>query len=155
MSTRYKCPGCNSSKKTFVRYIDTTTGEPVADHVGKCNRESNCNYHYTPKQYFHDNNISFGSVHVHAVHASHTVNAMNKMNIVNTVNTMNIVNTVNANKPSFIEPDIFKSSLKNYTENVFTNQLLNKFGQEITKKVVEKYFIGTSKYWTGELLPIL
>jgi uncharacterized protein (DUF427 family) len=134
IKTRYKCPGCNSSKKTFVRYIDTTNGEHIADHVGKCNRESNCNYHYTPKQYFQDNDISFDRVHVHAVHAAYTVN------------------TVNVNKPSFIEPDTFKSSLKGYTENVFTKELLKRFGTEITRKVIEKYFIGTSKHWTGSTI---
>jgi hypothetical protein len=149
MSTRYKCPGCNSSKKTFVRYIDSATGEHIADHVGKCNRESNCNYHYTPKQYFQDNSMSFDSVHVHAVHTAYTMNTMNKMNTVNIVNGMNIVNTVNAGKPSFIEPDIFKSSLKGYEENVFIKQLLKRFGTDIIKKVIEKYFIGTSKQWTG------
>ena len=149
MNTRYKCPGCNSSKKTFVRYIDTTNGEHIADHVGKCNRESNCNYHYTPKQYFQDNNISFDSVHVHAAHTAYKMNETNTVNRVNTVNTMN---SVNINKPSFIEPNIFKSSLRGYEENVFINQLLKRFGEEITKKVIEKYFIGTSKHWPGSTI---
>ena len=149
MCTRFKCPGCNSTKKTFVRYIDTTTGEQIAAHVGKCNRESNCNYHYTPKQYFQDNNISFDSVHVHAVHTAYTVNTMKEMNTVNGVNT---VNSVNESKPSFIEPNIFKSSLKGYEENVFIKQLLKRFGTDIIKKVIEKYFIGTSKRWPGSTI---
>lgn len=144
MNTRYKCPGCNISKKTFVRYIDSATGEHIADHVGRCNRESNCNYHYSPKQYFQDNSISFDAVHVHTVHTAYTVNTKDKLNTVNGMNTVN--------KPSFIDPAIFKSSLKSYTENTFTNELLKKFGEKNTRKVIEKYFIGTSKHWPGSTI---
>jgi hypothetical protein len=30
-------------------------GEHIHPSVGRCNRESNCGYHYTPKQYFQVN----------------------------------------------------------------------------------------------------
>jgi rubredoxin len=56
-STRYTCPECGK-KKEFTRYIDIDTGNYIADHVGKCNREINCGYHYTPKQYFEENKLS-------------------------------------------------------------------------------------------------
>ncbi len=59
MNTRYRCPDCQQRDKTFSLYIDTETGEHIHSRVGRCNRESNCGYHYTPKQYFQDNNISF------------------------------------------------------------------------------------------------
>ena len=59
MKTRYECPSCNDKNKTFVRYIDTNTNEYLHPSVGRCNRESSCSYHYTPKQYFTDNNIEF------------------------------------------------------------------------------------------------
>ncbi|MEI8046510.1 MAG: DUF6371 domain-containing protein [Bacteroidota bacterium] len=52
-STRHTCPNCGSPRQ-FARYINTETHEYLADHVGRCNREQNCAYHYTPKQYFHD-----------------------------------------------------------------------------------------------------
>lgn len=54
MKTRYDCPGCGKHK-IFSRYLDTQTGEHLRPSVGRCNRESNCGYHYTPKQYFEDN----------------------------------------------------------------------------------------------------
>ena len=60
MNTRYRCPTCQQRDKTFSLYIDTETGEHINPTVGRCNRESNCGHHYTPKQYFQDNNISFG-----------------------------------------------------------------------------------------------
>ncbi len=50
MNTRYRCPECNKGK-TFSRYIDTETGEHIADHVGRCERLDNCGNHYTPKQF--------------------------------------------------------------------------------------------------------
>jgi hypothetical protein len=37
--SRYTCPECDEPKK-FTRYIDTETNEHLADHVGKCDRET-------------------------------------------------------------------------------------------------------------------
>jgi hypothetical protein len=54
--TRHQCPGCND-KSSFVFYIDTEKNIPIHKTVGKCNHESGCGYHYTPKQYFNDNDI--------------------------------------------------------------------------------------------------
>ena len=59
MNTRYRCPTFQQRDKTYSLYIDTETGEHIHPTVGRCNRESNCGQHYTPKQYFQDNNISF------------------------------------------------------------------------------------------------
>lgn len=55
--SRYQCPACND-KSSFVFYIDTDTNTPIHKTVGKCNHESGCGYHYTPKQYFIDNDIN-------------------------------------------------------------------------------------------------
>lgn len=51
--SRHTCPECGR-KGTFVRYIDTATGEPLADNVGRCNREDSCGYHYKPRDYYAD-----------------------------------------------------------------------------------------------------
>ena len=53
-ASRHTCPECGKAG-AFARYIDTTTGEPLADNVGRCNREDSCGYHYKPGQYFADN----------------------------------------------------------------------------------------------------
>ena len=49
-SSRYTCPACGH-KKCFARYVDWD-GNALDDTVGKCDRESKCGYHYTPKQFF-------------------------------------------------------------------------------------------------------
>lgn len=50
---RFTCPACGKSK-TFTRYIDTDTREYIADHVGRCDREDNCGYHYKPSDFRKD-----------------------------------------------------------------------------------------------------
>ena len=52
-ATRHTCPQCGEPHK-FTRYVVAATGQPIADHIGRCDRECNCGYHYTPKQYFAD-----------------------------------------------------------------------------------------------------
>ncbi|MBP6356262.1 MAG: hypothetical protein KA303_03110 [Paludibacter sp.] len=54
ISTRHTCPQCGK-KQSFTLYFDGNTHQPINSKVGKCNRESKCGYHYTPKQFFIDN----------------------------------------------------------------------------------------------------
>lgn len=53
-TTRHTCPKCGM-KESFTLYFDGNTHQPINKRVGKCNRESKCGYHYTPKQFFIDN----------------------------------------------------------------------------------------------------
>ena len=57
-STRHTCPNCGDSpncgdRRSFAYYVDES-GTPLHPSVGRCNHESGCGYHYTPRQYFHD-----------------------------------------------------------------------------------------------------
>ena len=45
-SKKHTCPNCDQN--TFVWYIDTTTGEYMADKYGRCDREANCSHHNRP-----------------------------------------------------------------------------------------------------------
>jgi len=53
-ATRHTCPACGA-KESFTLYISGETNELINCKVGKCNRESKCGYHYTPKQFYLDN----------------------------------------------------------------------------------------------------
>jgi hypothetical protein len=133
MNTRYRCPSCQQRNKTFTRYIDTVTGEHIHPTVGRCNRENNCGYHYTPKQYFQDNNISFDTPQPKAYKPRPV--------------------TPQPKPVSFIPVEIFKHSLqveKTIPEiaetNNFVKYLITLFGIEDTSQLVSSYFIATSKH---------
>lgn len=136
MNTRYHCPNCNHRDKTFVRYIDTNTGKYIAPTVGRCNRESNCGYHYTPKQYFQDHNITFDYSQPKTYHRKLVIPQP---------------------KPaSYISVEVFKQSLqidKNVTQAAETNHLIRflvkLFGASIASELVSRYFIASSKHWEG------
>ena len=130
MNTRYRCPAPNCGKgKTFSLYIDTETREHIHLTVGRCNRESNCGHHYTPKQYFQDNNISFDTPQTKAYKPRPVAPQPKSV--------------------SFIPVEVFKASLKAHEANYFVQFLTNLFGVEIASQLVSRYFIATSKHWNG------
>ena len=136
MNTRYRCPSCQQRDKTFSLYIDTETGEHIHPSVGRCNRESNCGHHYTPKQYFQDNNISFDTPQPKAYKPRPV--------------------TPQPKPVSFIPVEVFKQSLqieKTVSQvaetNHFVKFLINLFGVEVANNLRKRYFIGTSKHWNG------
>jgi len=127
MNTRYHCPSCKHREKTFSRYIDTQTGKHIAPTVGRCNRESNCGYHYTPKQYFQDHNISF-NIPKPKPYKSKAVTPQQKL-------------------VSFIPVEVFKASLKNHENNNFVTFLIDLFRVEVVNQLISRYFIATSAHW--------
>jgi rubredoxin len=129
LKSRYVCPNCQKREKTFSLYIDTKTGEHIAPIVGRCNRESNCGYHYTPKQYFEENNIT----------------VENKV----FVPRNGAIAQPKLKNTSYIDSSIFKKSLQDYEKNNFVQFLNKRFGEVETIKAIEKYFLGTSKHWNG------
>lgn len=50
---------------------------------------------------------------------------------------------------SFIPDETFMQTLKNHDANNFVKFLFGLFGSEITKQLICRYFIATSKYWNG------
>ena len=52
ISSRHTCPSCGG-KRCFTLYVDEA-GELLAENVGRCDHESSCGYHYSPKDYFRD-----------------------------------------------------------------------------------------------------
>jgi len=128
MNTRYRCPDCQQRDKTFSLYIDTETGEHIHPSVGRCNRESKCSYHCTPKQYFQDNNISFDTTQPKAYKPRPIAPPK---------------------AVSFIPVEVFRASLKGHEANHFVKFLVTLFGVEVASETVSRYFIATSKHWDG------
>jgi len=51
-SSRHECPECHDPH-SFPLYVDED-GNAIDESVGRCDHESRCGYHYTPKQWFRD-----------------------------------------------------------------------------------------------------
>lgn len=127
IKSRYRCPECQKGK-TFSLYIDSDTGHPVHPTVGKCSRLVKCGFHYSPKQYFQDNSISFDA---------------------NQPKEYKPRPVTPQQKPvSFIPVELLTASRnpKGFESNNFVKNLITLFGVEVTSEVVNRYFIGTSKH---------
>jgi hypothetical protein len=128
LTTRHDCPECNR-KKTFTQYIDTETNQPIACHVGRCERIDNCGYHLTPSQYFKENNVTFDNT----VYPAPT---LPKKPIV-------------VKETSYIPFDLFQASLADHENNHFITYLLSLFDLDTVNDLIETYYIGSSKQWKG------
>lgn len=124
--TRHICPYC-TKQNVFARYINFETKEYINESVGRCNREVKCGKHYTPKQYFTDNNIGL----------------VNKFKPNKPIAKPIIKPFSKINSAAFI------GSLKHYDLNNFVDYLSNKVGHDQTMQAVNMYNIGTSKFWSG------
>lgn len=122
--TRHTCPMCKH-KNEFSLYIDTETGLPVDSMVGKCNREMNCGYHYSPADFFKDN-------------PDRTLSA-----------TMPRQETPqNQPQPVAVEiPQEFLPTLNRVEHNNLFKFFVSLFGEETTRDVFEAYRVGTSYHW--------
>jgi len=130
INSRHTCPSCRR-RREFTCYIDTTTGAPLSPEVGKCNRASNCGYHYTPKQYFADHNIP---------KQQGSYNSLPRP----------LKRLQPATAPtSYIDPQIVMQSLQHYERNHFMQYLCTLFGADEAARLAGRYLIGTAAHWQG------
>jgi len=126
IKSRHTCPKCEHRQKTFKLYIDNTNGEPLADHVGRCDRQERCGYHYTPHEYFKAYPEAYkGGKPVHIQRQTEKI----------TFDTI----------PAHYVPD----TQKYYEGNNFVVFLDKMFGQDDAYLLTDMYNIGTSKHWPG------
>lgn len=127
--SRFSCPKCQKTEKTFTRYIDVHTNQYISDIVGRCSREIKCGYHFTPAQYFSQHGIA-------------NVGKINRKPWIGD-------NRSSDSSFSCITTKIFTDSLCKGKTNHFLDFLAERFGKEKVKEATEKYRIGTSKKWFG------
>ena len=114
---KFHCPQCR--QKRFVRMFDFEANEYLPEEVGRCDRESSCGYHLTAKQYFESKGLGYKP-------------EINEVEI----------------KPEvvdYMQMDIVRQSMKDYTKSNFGLWLSFLFGEDITAAVLSKYFVGRSK----------
>ncbi len=127
-SSRFTCPACEKPHQ-FTRYIDTETGEYLSDEVGICNRINNCGYHYTPKDYFHDNKT---------------------FTVQKPVTREKIQpHPTDPDLPRFIPQAVFQKTLTACHQNNFITYLKSIFDEETVFHLVNIYKIGTSRHFNG------
>jgi hypothetical protein len=144
-SKKHHCPDC--TKKTFVRYIDTETGDYLPEQYGRCDRESKCNYHLNP---YLDGYAKMIWEQEQGNRSGFTNNR--KPQPKKTV-------PQSTPEPVYFDFDTFKQTLQpeRYEKNTFIQNLLYKvqypFDADEVTKVVKLYRLGTvaSGYRAGAI----
>lgn len=122
---KFECPLCR--KKTFVRYKDNETGDYLPEQVGRCDRENNCQYHLTPKQYFEQT----GSRPIESKQQT-------------------VVEPILEKPIDFIPLDFVEKSMKGFDQSNFASFLIKLFGDTVAKKLLSKYMVGRSRQDQGK-----
>ena len=141
-SRKHKCPECD--KNRLVRYMDSTTDEYLPDRYGRCDREANCGYHLSPKADGYAKMIWESERGNHA--GNWTPTAPRRQS-----------KPPQKPEPVFVPPDVLKATLKEYGQNVFLNNLMQRvafpFTDEEISRVVSQYYLGTvgRGYLTGAI----
>ena len=121
------CPECG--RRCFVPYIDTESGKIIDETVGRCDREINCGYHKTPKQFFEESGI----------HSDRRYwfpkKDLNARSAVTGFSTM--------------REEIINDSMRDLVHNNFLIYLREHFPMMPVIEAINRYKIGTSRFWPG------
>jgi len=117
-ATRQTCPACKRPR-SFSRYIDTETGQPVHANVGRCNREQSCGYHRTPSDHARENGL-IPPVH----HVRHVPPPPHKA-------------------PIFIDFEQVRQTRQDYHKNGLIRYLRTFLPDEVVMRLITAYHIGT------------
>ena len=149
-SSRYRCPNCNDRARTFVRYIDTQTGQHVADNVGRCGRENNCGYHFKPSQYFREQG---GWREAYGEWSNNGKRIFKPYRKTKPKPPTTLRQSPATRHQSYdflcIHPDIVNASFKQYERNNLVQYLIRNFGFDKADELVGRYRVGTAKHWNG------
>lgn len=139
MQSRHTCPSCGH-RKEFTKYIDKITGEYLPDNYGKCNRADKCGHHESPYKDGYSQMIWKQEDEVANYRQMQPVN-LKQVQVKKDVKPISSIRLVP-----------FAQSLKSYDQNNFVKFLIKLFGSDITTKLIERYYIGTSKHWNNSTI---
>ena len=133
------CPGC-SRKACFTQYIDEEGQVVFPDNVGKCDHINSCGYHYTPKEYFHDNPT-----------VKDTLTGQDGYGNVASTVIKPVVKPSPDPQPqiSFLPYAWVEQSMQRFDINPLYRYLATVAGKEKTDRLFNLYKVGTSKMWNG------
>ena len=122
------CPSCHQPK-CFTPYIDTWDEIQLPDDVGRCDHESKCGWHYSPKEYLQDN-PSFKS-------------AWSSSTIRREVRKLPELPTL------YMPQDLMLDSLKGYERNSLFVFMSGIIGKDQSLEIFKRYNVGTAKIMAG------
>lgn len=125
-SKKFRCPSCR--KKRFVKYLDRKEDTYLPEKYGRCDREHNCGYFFSP---YEDDSIMGNSQDDWRE------------------STVNDTQSKQEESPDFIPYEIFNRSRAKYESNQFIQYLLTLFDESTVSELIQKYHLGTSKHWKG------
>lgn len=128
ITSRYTCPACGKHR-VFSRYV-SCDNEQLAEHVGRCNREVECGYHYKPSDFFRDTpGISRPKPQTSQVLTAKTVDT------------------------SYISNIFFDASRNpiHFEQNHFVQYLKSIVGDK-WHDVANRFLIGTANHWPGSVV---
>jgi len=131
MNSRYSCPGCGKPK-VFSRYMDTQTGQYLPEQYGRCERLNNCGYFLDP---YNDGYFK----QVWQVEKEQR----------NYYRPGNQPIKRRQTAISFIPADIYHKSQAGYDQNNFCRYLCSLFHKETAIALMQRFNVGTSRYWAG------
>lgn len=152
---RYQCPACGR-KKCFARYVDEQGEITFPEHVGRCDHESKCGYHYTPKDYFRDNldrrpereyRKDFPAAVASCKRQAATPFVLEPSCLSIAVSENSAL--ASSAFPSFINPTLVDKSLSCYDINPLFIYLAKVMSREEVEELFALYRVGTSKEWGG------
>lgn len=115
-SKKFICPSCG--KKRLVKYLSTET-QNYLNGSGRCDRESKCGYHVSPK--------------------GNTLSVIQNKSVTLEVQPF----------ATFHNQMVIGMYGRGYSNNNFRNYLLLFFSATEVAHAIKKYFIGTSNHWNG------
>ncbi len=130
-SKKHHCQEC--TKKRFVRYVDTQTGEYLPEQYGRCDRESKCGYFLNP----------YKDGYAKAIWEQEQGNKTDWK----PQQPKRIKKPVNKPKRAFIPVEVFNRTRAGYEQNTFIQNLLTRvafpFEVQDIEKVISLYHLGT------------
>ena len=130
-SKKHHCPGC--TKKRFVRYIDTETGEYLPKQYGRCDRECKCGYFLNPYLDGYAKEIWKQEQGYKTNWKPQRPKPKKK--------------PLNKLQRAFIPVEVFNRTRTGYEQNVFIQNLLRRvafpFEVQDIEKVISLYHLGT------------
>lgn len=123
---KYICPRCGN--KEFVKYIDNLTNRYVADHVGKCDRQSKCLYHLHPYEYLKGISANKSD---YVIPKNYNVRKNKSI-----ISQIEIVDSI---------PFDYANQIREQRNNNLNNYLYRIFGEDRVNKTNWDYYVGSAK----------